>query len=227
MQPHVKPKLILVSLDTETTSLAHTEGVMWQCGLAAALIHSDGSQMQLPTSLSEINFPAKWTNPESFKWTMGTLSGRLRSEVDSWQSMSEEDIAIARGRAAAQLKVQLIALQTNAYYQAVPIVVVMRHPDFDVPFVEQEVPLRSIVGYRSIFDLTSILAGYFGASGLPTAGDAFKSTNRGRGKTAHTAMKDAEDQLAILRSINWAGLHKIADGLPLPPKIKTADPQQS
>lgn len=207
-------ELIILMIDSETTSLNPDRGKAHQLGLHAVV--TNGSQTRtllsmnyyLPTTMED------W-DVATYEWAKATIPDALSTTLTPPSTKWD-------GRMPT-IKMLISDLEMLAKLSG-PKAVVARHPEFDLPFFEKEgVDLRRVFGHRNFFDLTSLLVGAI--KNRPTI-DGINSHYRGD----HTALGDCKAQMRQLEAADYAGLltyYGIRRPAPLPATKQEASPDAS
>lgn len=188
---------MIIMIDTETTSLSPSNGVAHQLAYYAydGVEHQE-LQVDLPTTEDH--------------WDANTLKWAQRNDTlpEIAYGRSSDWISEARMSEASWFVTSLKRIKAGAGRR--PISVVFKHPEFDIPFLEQEgIDIRELFGHRNIYDLNSLVRGYYAGqypNGSLTTHLRLTEAHFKVGKVPHTALEDCKLQMDQLRKANYGGL---------------------
>lgn len=192
--------MIILMIDCETTSLSPKRGVAHQLGFYAVRPATGevllAEQFDLPTRASQ------W-DKATLEWA--THQPALANSLPS--GLSPEEVEEQRARIEASALKAVNWLEDYADRAGCPVAVVAQHPEFDLPFYEDcGVDLRRLFGHQNIFDLTSLLVGFYAGRFPNTDTKKIMVGNQTKIKGDHTALGDCKAQMLRLQTANWGGL---------------------
>ena len=138
---------MIIMIDSETTALSTDKGVIRELAFASDM--GDRFTINFPTT------EAMW-DADTLRWTKrnGSFSAADFSTLTSGHLKDERRAAICH-----------FALEFNELIEGQDVKIVMKHPEFDIPFIEQAgYDIRAAVGHRNIYDMDSLLVGYYGGA---------------------------------------------------------------
>lgn len=184
---------MIIMIDTETTSLDPSIGCAHQ--LAFLTNSGLGLEVDLPTT--------------EYMWDSKTLAW---AERNGTAPAIHPDSSLTAVEAARKAKVEQF---TNALLdlkkQSREVSLVFRHPEFDIPFLEKEgVQIRAIFGHRNVYDLCSLIRGYYAGryheAGSATIQRMVDGHYAMTGPSPHRALDDCRLQMELLAKANYGGL---------------------
>lgn len=195
-------KMIVLMIDTETTALNPNHGVLRQFGCYAVRPNPRAKAGYDEEMMLEVDFPVLPSMWDSSTLQWAIRNGTAPEPIDP--ALTDYD-SIQRLRDASYQQVSAVL---KGYLSKWPkVAVVFRHPEFDIPFLEQAgIDIRRLVGHRNVYDLSSLLIGF--AAGRYPSEDTSKMIDgwHKRYPAAHTAVEDCKQQMRLLASVGFAGL---------------------
>lgn len=190
-------KMIVVSCDTETTSLNHFNGHAWAVGLYAVLIDKENNTWHEVLTEEYIIpvHPSLW-DKATLQWARENCGNRLLNMLAKTVSnLVPQSTLHTAQRSTRDTFIPYINAINFRREEVDNILWVFNHPDFDVPFIEQILPsFKDRVGYRNIKDMQSLIEGHLGFA----AAKEFMDENKPEAGIAHTALADAIAQWELL-----------------------------
>lgn len=195
----------VISIDCETTALSHIEGYPWEIGFAWTdyplnFVVGTVYKEAICNDLIEIPIPKQWWNAETWKFCYTYNKDRMNKlalEAGKRLPFTGHLDLEMHIRKNYQPKLKQIVenlvrgLEKNEY------IVVLNHPDFDMPFLQQVWPNIKESGfyYRNVKDMQSLIEGHLGRK---QAAIYLKASKEAIGGVKHSARDDATNQLKTL-----------------------------
>lgn len=204
----------ILMIDTETTSLDHTTGVIRELGMVIVKAYRERGR----TMMEEVAKLCCLYPVQREDWDSKTLefaskadsnsgAGRLPSLLLEWERLSRDTIVKQRLESAKA------ANNFINHYEATlegGLDAVINHPQFDIPFMRDAgTDLVKMVKYNRIWDLNSLLLGGVSGGDSSTISSRYKKV-QSRYRSPHDAIGDCWAQLNKLNSVNFAGLVDLA-----------------
>lgn len=194
---------IIVMIDTETTSLSlETGGCVHQIGILAKEVAPD----KTATSIIEQCFylptlESHW-NADTLAWAKSHIPDAVEETLVS--SMTYPEVENERQQTLSVVAATLRELKNHKQ----PTKAIFQHPEFDLPFLEEAgIDVRTILGYRNVHDLGSLILGYYAGRFPDTNSERMVEALYKRTVGNHTALGDCRAQMQRLALIDYAGLH--------------------
>lgn len=194
---------IIVMIDTETTSLTpETGGCVHQIGILAQEVTTNKEATSIIEQCFYLPTLESHWNESTLSWAKRHIPEAVAETLSSTSSYPE--VENERQQTLSIVEATLRELKNRKQ----PIKVIFQHPEFDLPFLEEAgIDVRSILGYRNVHDLGSLILGYYAGRFPDTNSDRMVEALYKRTVGDHNALGDCRAQMQRLSWIDYAGLH--------------------
>lgn len=194
------PNKVIHMIDTETTSLSASAGVMREVAIVSLYCDRRGQiyqKREFETKLPTL--PRQWDDKTlAFtKKAHGLGEQNYRQALGIYDDQDTDTVSKQRSIAIGNT-LKYIEGQTSLGIKPDQHLWILNHPEFDLPFLEKAcIELRDLVGHSNIFDLRSLMFGAgFNKSECYAFGNEAKTLNKD--KVYHSALGDCYIQLDTL-----------------------------
>lgn len=194
---------IIVMIDTETTSLTPEDGgCVHQIGILAKEVATDKTATTLLEQCFYLPTLESHWNADTLAWAKRHIPDAVQETLTSIMPYPEVE-----NKRQQTLSVVAATLRELKNHQK-PIKAIFQHPEFDLPFLEEaSVDVRTILGYRNVHDLGSLILGYYAGRFPDTNSERMVEALYKRTVGDHNALGDCRAQMQRLALIDYAGLH--------------------
>lgn len=194
---------IIVMIDTETTSLTpETGGCVHQIGILAQEVATNKTATTIIEQCFYLPTLESHWNAVTLAWAKNHIPDAVQETLVS--NMTYPAVENERQQTLSVVEATLRELKNHKQ----PIKVIFQHPEFDLPFLEEAgIDVRTILGYRNVHDLGSLILGYYAGRFPDTNSERMVEALYKRTVGNHTALGDCRAQMQRLSLIDYAGLH--------------------
>lgn len=194
---------IIVMIDTETTSLTpENGGCVHQIGILAQAVATDKTATTILEQCFYLPTLESHWNATTLEWAKRHIPDAVQETLVS--NMTYPEVENERQQTLSVVAATLRELKNHKQ----PIKVIFQHPEFDLPFLEEAgIDVRSILGYRNVHDLASLILGYYAGRFPDTSSERMVEALYKRTRGDHNALGDCRAQMQRLALIDYAGLH--------------------